>query len=156
LKKANIACGLVGMAFSAFAFIQTLGFKKFPLVPVGPEFFPRYLAAGLFICSAILIIQALVTKPRKEEKAPTMSPFDKGMLRLFIGIAIIVLYAVLWEPVGFLIVTPLAMVAIMLLCGYRRYSMMVIFSLGTTLVVFGAFSFFLNVNMPLGILWFLM
>ena len=156
MKKANIVCGLVGMAFSAFAFIQTLGFKKFPLVPVGPEFFPRYLAAGLFICSAILIIQALVTKPRKEEKAPTMSPFDKGMLRLFIGIAIIVLYAVLWEPVGFLIVTPLAMVAIMLLCGYRRYSMMVIFSLGTTLVVFGAFSFFLNVNMPLGILWFLM
>jgi putative tricarboxylic transport membrane protein len=156
LKKANIACGLVGMAFSAFAFIQTLGFKKFPLVPVGPEFFPRYLAAGLFICSAILIIQALVTKPKKEEKAPTISPFDKGMLRLFIGIAIIVLYAVLWEPVGFLIVTPLAMVAIMLLCGYRRYFMMVIFSLGTTLVVFGAFSFFLNVNMPLGILWVLM
>jgi len=152
LRNANIASGLVGMAFSAYAFIQTLGFRKFPLVPIGPEFFPRYLSAGLFICSAVLIIQALVTKPKKEEKAPTISPFDKGMQRLFVGIAIIILYAILWEPVGFLIVTPIAMSAIMLLLGYRRYLMMAIFSLGTTLVIFGAFSFFLNVNMPLGLL----
>ena len=152
MKMANIVCGLVGMAFSAYAFIQTLGFRKFPLVPIGPEFFPRYMAAGLFICSFILIIQALVKKPKKAEKAPTISPFDKGMQRLFVGIAIIIIYAMLWEPLGFLIITPLAMAAIMLLLGYRKYLKMVIFSLGTTLVIFSAFSFFLNVNMPLGIL----
>jgi putative tricarboxylic transport membrane protein len=152
LKKANIACGFVGMAFSAFAFIRTLGFRQFPLVPIGPEFFPRYLAAGLFICSAVLIIQALLSKPQKEQKAPTISPFDKGMQRLLVGIAIIIVYAILWEPLGFLIITPVAMAAIMLLLGYRRYFMMALFSLGTTLVIFGAFSFFLNVNMPLGIL----
>ena len=70
--------------------------------------------------------------------------------------AIIIVYALLWEPVGFLIATPLAMAAMMLLLGYRRYVMIAIFSLGTTLIVFGAFSFFLNVNMPLGILWILM
>ena len=153
MKKANIACGLVGMAFSAYAFIQTLGFRKFPLVPIGPEFFPRYLSAGLFTCSLILIIQALLSKPKKNEaKAPTISPFDKGMQRLFVGIAIIIVYAICWEPVGFVIATPPAMIAIMLLLGYRRYVMMVIFSLGTTLVIFGAFRIFLNVNMPLGIL----
>ena len=152
MKKANIACGVVGMTFSTYAFVQTLSFRKFPLVPIGPEFFPRYLAAGLFICSAILIIQALLKKPKKQEKAPTISPLDKGMQRLFAGIAIIIAYAALWEPLGFLIATPLAMMAIMLLLGYRRYLMMVIFSLGTTFVIFGAFSFFLNVTMPLGIL----
>ena len=153
MRKANIACGVVGMAFSTYAFVQTLGFRKFPLVPIGPEFFPRYLAVGLFICSAILIIQSLVTKPKKnEEKAPTISPFDKGMQRLLVGIGIIIAYAALWEPLGFLIATPLSMIAIMLLLGYRKYLMMIIFSLGTTLVIFGAFSFFLNVTMPLGIL----
>jgi len=153
MKNANIVCGLVGMAFSAFAFIRTLGFREFPLVPIGPEFFPRHLAIGLFICSAVLLIQAVVSKPKPyEKKAPTISPLDKGMQRLFVGIAIIVAYAMLWERVGFLIVTPPAMAAIMLLLGYRRYGMMAIFSFGTTLVIFGAFSFFLNVNMPLGIL----
>jgi len=140
------------MAFSAFAFVRTLGFRQFPLVPIGPEFFPRHLAIGLFACSAILVIQSLLAKPKKEEKAPTLSPFDKGMRRLFAGIAIIIVYALLWEPVGFLIATPLAMAAMMLLLGYRRYVMIAIFSLGTTLIVFAAFSFFLNVFMPPGIL----
>jgi len=140
------------MAFSAFAFIRTLGFRRFPLVPIGPEFFPRQLAIGLFICSTILVIQSLVAKSQKSEKTPTISPLDKGMQRLFAGIGIIIVYALLWEIVGFLIITPIAMAAIMLLLGYRKYLMMAIFSLGTTLVIFAAFSLFLNVNMPLGIL----
>ena len=152
MKKANIVCGLVGMAFSAAAFIKTLSFRQFKNVPVGPEFFPRYLAAGLFVCSTILLIQAIMANPKKDKKAPTISPLDKGMQRLFIGIAIIVVYALCWEPVGFLIATPLAMAGMMLLLGYRKYLMMVIFSLGTTIVVFGAFRIFLNVDMPMGLL----
>jgi putative tricarboxylic transport membrane protein len=141
-------------------------------VPIGPEFFPRYLAVGLFICSAILVIQALLAASKSpnggksataagdfSQKSPTISPFNKGILetfskslRLLAGIAIIVAYAVLWEPLGFVIATPLAMAALMFLLGYRRYVMMAIFAVGTTLVIFGAFSFFLNVNMPMGIL----
>jgi putative tricarboxylic transport membrane protein len=140
------------MAFSAAAFIKTLSFRQFKNVPIGPEFFPRYLAAGLFICSAILVIQALIINPEKNKKAPTISPLDKGMQRLFAGIAIIVAYAFCWEPVGFIISTPLAMAGMMLLLGYRRYLMMVIFSLGTTAVIFGAFRFFLSVDMPMGLL----
>ena len=152
MRKANIACGVVGMAFSAYAFIQTLSFRQFRNVPIGPEFFPRHLAIGLFICSAILVIQAVMANPATDKKAPTISPFNRGMQRLFIGIAIIIVYAMCWEPLGFVIATPLAMAAIMFLLGYRRYLMMVIFSLGTTLVIFGAFRIFLNVDMPLGLL----
>ena len=152
MKKANLVCAIVGMLFSGAAFIKTFSFKQFKNVPVGPEFFPRYLAAGLFICSAVLLIQALKANSRKDKPAPTISPRDKGMQRLFIGIAIIVVYALFWEPVGFLIATPLAMAGIMILLGYRKYIMMVIFSLATTVVVFGAFKIFLNVDMPLGFL----
>ncbi|MDR0512721.1 MAG: tripartite tricarboxylate transporter TctB family protein [Treponema sp.] len=155
MKNANIVCGLVGMAFSAFAFIRTLDFPQFALVPIGPEFFPRYMAAGLFICSAILIIQSFAAKPKKaekEKKAPTISPFDKDMRRLFAGIALIIVYARLWETVGFVIMTPLAMAALMFLMGYRKYLMMAIFAVGTTALVYALFSFFLNVHMPAGIL----
>jgi len=152
VKKANIVCGLVGMAFSAAAFIKTLSFRQFKNVPIGPEFFPRYLASGLFICSAVLLIQALIVNPKNDKKAPTISPLDRGMQRLFIGIAIIVAYALLWEPVGFIIATPLAMAGMMVLLGYKRYKMMVIFSLAATAVVFGAFRFFLNVDMHMGLL----
>ena len=155
VKKANLVSALAGMAFSATAYIMTLSFKQFKNVPVGPEFFPRYLAAGLFICSVALLIQSLRANPKKDKKAPTISPLDKGMQRLFAGIGIIMVYALCWEPVGFIIATPLAMAGMMLLLGYRKYLMMVIFSLGTTLVVYGAFKIFLNVDMPLGLLEFL-
>ena len=152
MKKANLVCALVGMAFSATAFIMTLGFKQFKNVPVGPEFFPRALTVGLFICSLVLLIQSITADPKKDKKAPTISPLDKGMQRLFAGIGIIIVYALCWEPLGFIIATPLAMAGIMLLLGYRKYLMMVIFSLGTMIVIFSAFRFFLNVDMPLGLL----
>ena len=153
MKKANIVCGLVGMTFSAAAFIKTLSFRQFQNVPIGPEFFPRYLAGGLFLCSLILVLQAVLAKSKKDKPAPTISPLDKGMQRLFAGIAIIFVYALCWEPVGFVIATPVAMAGMMFLLGYRKYLMMAIFSLATTIVVFGAFRFFLNVDMPLGILY---
>ena len=152
MRKANLVGAVTGMVFSAAAFIKTLSFKQFKNVPVGPEFFPRYLAAGLFVCSAILFVQAMLANPKKDKKAPTISPLDRGMQRLFAGIAIIVVYALCWEVLGFVIATPLAMAGMMLLLGYRRYPLMALFSLGTTIVVFGAFRFFLNVDMPLGIL----
>ena len=152
MRKANFVCAIIGMLFSGAAFIKTFSFRQFKNVPVGPEFFPRALAAGLFVCSAVLLIQAIFANPKKDKKAPTISPLDKGMQRLFAGIAIIIVYALCWEPVGFIIATPLAMAGMMLLLGYRKYLMMVIFSLATTIVVFGAFKVFLNVDMPLGLL----
>ena len=152
MRKANIVSGIIGMAFSAFAFIQTLSFRQFLNVPVGPEFFPRRLAAGLFICSAVLVLQSIFKKSKDNKPAPTISPLDKGMQRLFLGIAIIIVYALCWEPMGFLIITPPALFAIMLLLGYRKYIAMSLFSLAVTAVVFSVFSYILNITMPLGLL----
>ena len=152
MRKANIVSGIVGMAFSAFAFIQTLSFRRFPLVPVGPEFFPRRLAVGLFICSAVLVLQSFFKKNKDDKPAPTISPLDKGMQRLLLGVAIIIIYALCWEPLGFIIATPFGIFAIMFLLGFRKYLAMVLFSLGTTAVVFSIFDFVLNITMPLGLL----
>jgi putative tricarboxylic transport membrane protein len=152
VKKANIVCGLIGMAFSATAFVQTLSFRQFRNVPIGPDFVPRYLAGALFICSLVLFIQSIVLKPKSAEKAPTLSLFDKGMQRLLIGIVIIVVYALCWEILGFLIITPFAMAAVMLLLGMRKPLTMVLFSVGTTVVVYGAFRYILSIDIPLGVL----
>jgi putative tricarboxylic transport membrane protein len=156
VRKANIVSAIVGMAFSGTAFIITFSFRQFKNVPVGPEFFPRILATGLFLCSFILLLQALAANPKKDKPAPTISPLNKGMQRLFAGIGIIVLYAICWEPVGFIIATPLAMFGMMLLLGFRKYLTMVIFSLGTTAVIFAAFRIFLYVDMPLGLLEYIL
>ena len=150
MNKANKVCAIIGMLFSAGAILMTLSFKQFQNVPVGPEFFPRYLAAGLFICSLVLFLQQLKYKDKRP--APVISPRDKGIQRVLKGIAIILVYALLWEVLGFIIVTPIAIFTLMFLLGMRRYPAMIIFSLAAMLVVFSAFRFFLGVDMPLGIL----
>lgn len=152
MKKANIVSALIGMIFSGTAFVLTFGFRQFPSVQIGPEFFPRILAIGLFICSFALFIQAIITSPPKQEKSPTLSPFDSNMRRLFIGAIIIFLYILSLQPVGFPITTPLTMFALMYLLNFRRYLVMVLVSLGTTVVVFSAFWIILNVDVPLGLL----
>ena len=153
MKKANIIAGIIGMGFSSAVYIATLGFRKFKNVPIGPEFFPRWLAIGLFICSAVLLVQAIRAKSADNSPAPTLSFFDKGIQRLLIGVGIIVVYAVSWNFLGFIIATPLGLFALMFLLGLRRYPVMIVFSLGAMIVIFCAFRYLLGIDMPLGILY---
>ena len=143
---------IIGMGFSSITFIITLGFKKFKNVPVGPEFFPRWLSIGLFVCSVALLVQALKTKRAGDKAAPTLSLRDRGMQRLLVGAAIIVVYAACWNLLGFLLVSPLALFALMFLLGLRRYRVMVIFSLSAVIVIFCAFRYLLGIDMPMGFL----
>ena len=156
MKKANIIAAIIGMGFSSTVYIMTLGFKKFKNVPIGPEFFPQWLAIGLFACSAALLIQALRVKPAGDRPAPTLSLFDKGIQRLLIGVAIIVVYALSWNFLGFVIATPLGLFALMFVLGLRRYRVMIAFSLGAMIVTFCAFRYLLGIDMPLGFLYGLM
>ena len=153
MRKANFFAALIGMGFSAVVFIMTLSFKQFKNVPVGPEFFPRWLAIGLFVCSVVLLVQATRTKPANDRGAPTLSFLDKGMQRLFVGIAIIVVYAFSWNFLGFIIMTPFAIFALMFVLGLRRYRAMIAFSFGAMIVIFCAFRYLLGIDMPLGILY---
>ncbi|MDR1400293.1 MAG: tripartite tricarboxylate transporter TctB family protein [Treponema sp.] len=152
MRKANLIAAIIGIGFSSITFIITLGFKKFRNVPVGPEFFPRWLSIGLFICSAALLVQAFKTKPAGDKAAPTLSLRDQGMQRLLVGAVLIVVYAVCWNFLGFILATPLALFALMFLLGLRRYRVMVIFSLSVVVVVFCAFRYLLGIDMPMGVL----
>ena len=153
MKKANIIAAIIGLGFSSAVYIATLGFKKFKNVPIGPEFFPRWLAIGLFICSAALLVQAIKAKPSGGRPAPTLSIFDRGMRRLLAGVAIIVVYALSWNFLGFIVATPLGLFALMFLLGLRRYRVMAAFSLGAMIVIFCAFRYLLGIDMPLGFLY---
>ena len=153
MKKANIICAIIGMLVSGSAFMYTFSFKKFKNVPVGPEVFPRALAIALFICCAILLLQnilLLIKNPVETEKAPTISPKDKGIQKARLGLLIIVAFAILWNFLGFLIVTPLALFAMIRLLGKKTYIMNAIVSVGATVLIFFVFKLLLGITMPLG------
>ncbi|QTQ11383.1 tripartite tricarboxylate transporter TctB family protein [Treponema parvum] len=151
MRIANIIAAVIGMFLSATAFIITLSFKHFKNVPIGPEFFPRWLSTGLFICCAVLLIQNIVDKNNKTP-AMTLSLKDKGMQRMLIGLAIIIVAAALWYVTGFIITTPFVLFAFMVLLGKREWKTMVVFSIVSTAVIFLAFKFLLGIDMPMGLL----
>ncbi|WP_191015881.1 tripartite tricarboxylate transporter TctB family protein [Treponema zioleckii] len=156
MKKANIIASIIGMGISGFAFGYTFTFKKFKNVPVGPEFFPRALAVALFICCFILFIQniILLIKSKKsnqaDSKAPTLSLKDKGIQKALLSLALIVVYVILWNYLGFLLTTPFVIFAMICLLGKRTYFVNAIFAVGATVVIFAIFKFLLGITMPLG------
>ena len=150
MKKANIISAVIGMIVSAAAFGYTFTFKQFKNVPVGPEFFPRVLAIALFIFCVLLLLTNLKTSESNKKSAPTMSLKNRGMQKALAGLAIVVAYALLWEVLGFLIITPIAIFLMTLLLGKRSYIKMIVIAVGATAIVFLAFKYLLGIQMPLG------
>lgn len=149
MRFANITAAFIGMIFSAAAFIKTLFFKQFLNVPVGPEFFPRALSVGLFVCCLILFIQNFLNKNDTSE-APTISPKSKDIQRLLIGIGIVLVSAFLWTLIGFIPTTILSLFALSFLLGKRNWIFMAIYSVVLTIIIFCAFKFMLGIEMPMG------
>lgn len=79
-----------------------------------------------------------------------MSLKNRGMQKALAGLAIVVAYALLWEVLGFLIITPIAIFLMTLLLGKREYIKMIIVAVGATAIVFLAFKYLLGIQMPLG------
>ena len=150
MKKVNIISAVIGMIVSAAAFGYTFTFKQFKNVPVGPEFFPRVLATALFIFCALLLLTNLKTSESNKKSAPTMSLKNRGMQKALAGLAIVVIYALLWEVLGFLIITPIAIFLMTLLLGKREYIKMTVIAIGASAIVFIAFKYLLGIQMPLG------
>lgn len=138
------------MCVSALAFGYTFTFKKFKNVPVGPEFFPRALALILFICCLALLLTNIKTTQRNKGEAPTLSLFNKDMQKALIALGLIIVYALLWNVIGFLIATPFAVFAMTYLLGKRDYVVMAIVSVAATVIIFCTFKFLLGIEMPLG------
>lgn len=153
VKKANIISAILGMCVSAFAFGYTFTFKKFKNVAVGPEFFPRALAVLLFACCLVLLVQNLIPLLKgvsDTKENPTLSLRNPGIQKALLGLLIIILFAVLWNFLGFLIVTPPAVFGMILLLGKKTYLMNAIVSVGITILIFLVFKFLLGITMPLG------
>jgi len=150
MRKANIISALIFMCLSVYVVATALTFKKFKNVPVGPEFFPKYLGIGLFICSGVLLVQSIYSKD--ESKASTISPMDKGIQRVLLGLLIMVAYLYLWPALGFLVVTPILLFLMMYLLQIRNYKLMFAIAIGVSLVIFLVFKLLLGIEMPLGIL----
>ena len=155
MRKANLASAIIGMAFSLICFGMTFSFKQFKNVPVGPEVFPRALAIALFLCCLVLFLHNLRTTEENKQSAPTLSLKDEYIRHALVATLAIVVYAMLWEPVGFLVVTPFVLFFLIYLMGKRDWAKMAIVSVIMPIVAWGVFRYLLGITLPMGVLDFM-
>jgi putative tricarboxylic transport membrane protein len=142
---------LTGVYFWATSQIPTLEIGD----PLGPKAFPRLLGIGLLITAAMLLAEMI----KERKSAPVASaPAEGGGVKTHKIIAGIVvttgLYFVLFEPLGYAVATSLFLLAMTAYFNKGKWKINVPTSVLYSFISYFAFTKWLSVNLPPGILPF--
>jgi putative tricarboxylic transport membrane protein len=115
---------------------------------IGPDFFPRLIAAGLFIFSGVLIVSNLLS--REEDTVVRFDIKDPGVQRAGIALLASIVYGLLVETFGFILTTIVYLVFLMYVMKLRKWKKMGLVAVMVSLLVFLVFRVFLHITLPDG------
>lgn len=142
MNKTNKIIGLIFIVFSVITFIWAFSF------PDVAKFWPQLFSIVMIILSLGLIISSNKKSSNEtEEFVPDRSEYIS--LVILIGISIISL--LLFNVIGFSIVTILLIASILWYTEYRVIKNVVLVSIGTSVVLTVVFQFLLKVPLPQGV-----
>jgi len=151
MLKGDIIINVILIFTYIYLFVETFKFEALSVYgKLGPAYWPRFLLSCL-ICFSIGTIIETVFKMRKRYRADESFVLDRGKIKLFTAIALIVSYFILMKVVGFIIVTPVFMIAFMVLLGEKSKPWMFSVSIGITAVIIILFMKAMYVPLPRGI-----
>lgn len=119
---------------------------------LSPLFFPRLVAVGLAFLGFLLLLRGLPRADALRDGEGIHLP-RRGAARAAGAVLILVLYIVSLGPVGYLVVTPLALMGLMLLLGARGWGSMLGVALGTTAAIYLGFQWGMLIILPEGIFY---
>ena len=148
MKKGNLIlaalCILLGIGVIAVSSTYPTAESYGTGVP-GPGLWPMAIAIVLLACSAMLLYNTWRMKP---EKNTDIDLFGPGPKRAYISMAILVVYVLLLEPLGFIIATTILEFILIRWFSKKSYVVSFVIAAAVTAVVYGIFQFVLNV--PVG------
>jgi hypothetical protein len=148
MGRINIFVSIVLIVFAGFYgyLITRLPKRDLPYT-LGADFMPWVLTVCLVFLASLLLIRGVFFR-REERGGVSMSLKEvAGILSL---LAIIVIYIKAMVYFGYLFITPLFIIAMMLISGSRRLTEIIVFSIGITLAVYLFFHRFFDVPLPGG------
>lgn len=119
---------------------------------VSAAFFPTIVAAVMIVCSLFMLIKAIIKPKQYEALTPEMK---RGYLRGLLTILVSFLYVLAFKPVGYILSSMLAVFALMVIFGNRKWLLMCIITIVFPVLLYVAFRYGLNIKLPVGILTFL-
>lgn len=154
MRQADITAGVLGLLLATAVFYITASFPEDQVVLVGPAFFPRLLAAGLALFSAMLIGAALLGRPTAGTSADAAEPASaSGTIRGLSAFAATVGYCAVLEWLGFIPCTVVYLIFLMRLLGDRNTLQVSGVAIGVTGGIFFIFKTLLNITLPMGALY---
>ncbi len=156
----NLIISIILLAFEAWAYIQAAGFRQVKGAYVQASTFPQIMILGMGLFTVVLLVQSIVKltvgmKPDDFDNAPapTLNPFkDKGVGAALLVIVLCVLYVLLFEKLGYVLVSALISMIIMWMIGKRKPLTVILVSVLVPLVMWFIFYKLLTVNIPMGVL----
>lgn len=154
MKKVNIFAGIIGIALSVYVIITASGFpENNSATDPGAGFFPIILGVITGVLCLALIITSLLGKGKDITAKVPLTP---GMKRAFLGILMFLAYCILFKPLGFILDTMWMIFVCMYLLQNRKYLQMIIVSIVTPSVIYAVFALLLYVQLPTGLLSWLL
>jgi putative tricarboxylic transport membrane protein len=152
VKINDAVFGVLLLALGIAVLWHVQSFPKMPGQNVGPALFPGSIAAGIIVCALLLIVSGLRSRPaaRWFEGLPwTRSPRHVAAFAALVLATIA--YILFSTSVGFLIIAPVGLAAMLVAFGVRR-GLAVIVAIVGTIVIWYAFYKLLRVPLPWGVL----
>lgn len=120
-------------------------------IAASPLFFPRLMAAVLGLLGAILFVRGH-TRERNLRDGEGFVVDGGETLRVAGAAAILIAYLALLETIGYLLLTPLALVALCVFLGYRNWRVLLPTAAVFTVLVYYGFRYGMKILLPEGLL----
>ncbi len=149
--------GLICLALSLGLLYLTRGLPHNPMVPVGPDFYPRIVLIIMAVLSVMLIAADVLAGWRRQggTSANAAAAPEKRNYRLVaVTFAVFGAYVLLLPFLGFRVATFLFVLALQVVLekpqGWRRWTVVVTAAVATVIVTYLAFETYLSVLLPRG------
>lgn len=149
LKRQKIISSLVLIAASAVGLIYCIRNTGETTLSIHPLFLPSILLGALCLLSVIRLYSGVRMKPEEDEKHDIHVP-KKSLLTM----VLIVAYALLFKPLGYVVDTFLYLMIQMLLLkdGKKNYALITLIAVIGSVGVYALFVYGFNVMLPPGVL----
>ena len=148
------------LAFEIWAYVQASGFRQVKGAYVQASTFPQIMDIGMMLFTVVLLVQSVfkLVRPMKADDpdaqpAPSLNPIkNRGVGAALLVIALCALYTLLFDKLGYVLVSALVSIIIMWLIGKRKPLTVILVSVLVPLVMWFIFYKLLTVNIPMGVL----
>jgi putative tricarboxylic transport membrane protein len=152
MKVNDAVFGAILLLLGVVLLVAVQSFPRIPGQNVGPGLFPGLIAAGMVACGALLVIGGV--RHRAGEPWVDLLPWTRSRPHLtafVVTIGAVVGYIALVDAIGFVVVAPVLMFAVLLAYGTRPRTAAIV-SVLATLAIWYAFYKLLRVPLPWGVL----